>query len=172
MSLTNILAEKKSDILKKWCDTLFETYPKETQRFFKKENNRFANPVGNAIDDALEALLDEVINPVDPAITVSSLDSIVRIRAVQDFTPSQSLSFIFRLKDILREESDIVVTSNGTADSLRALEDRIDQMALIGFDLFSQCRQKLYEIRVNEVKGHVGRLLERANLISEIPGSE
>ena len=172
MNIANILAEKKSGIVKKWCDTAVKAYPKETQRFFEKEKNQFSNPVGHVITRDLELLFDEVIKTGDTTKIASSLDSIIRIRAVQDFKPSQSLSFILQLKGIIREELNKNAPANGIAGELQALEDRIDQMALIAFDVYSACRQKLYDIRVNEVKNQVGRLLERANLISEIPNSK
>ena len=169
MLLANILAEKKTGIVKKWRDAVVKTYPTETQRFFKKEKNQFSNPVGHVIIRDLEILFDEVIKAGDNTNIASSLDNIIRIRAVQDFKSSQSLSFILQLKGIIREELNKSAPANGITGELQALEDRIDQMALIGFDVYSECRQKLYDIRVNEVKNQVGRLLEKANLISEIP---
>ena len=35
-----------------------------------------------------------------------------------------------------------------------------------------KCREKIYELRVNEVKNRVGRLLERANMICGVPRKE
>jgi hypothetical protein len=49
------------------------------------------------------------------------------------------------------------------------LKKRIDAAALLAFDVYSQCRQQIYDIRVKEVRNEYGRLLERANLIKEIP---
>jgi hypothetical protein len=61
---------------------------------------------------------------------------------------------------------------NGLSGELQAFENRIDDIALLAFDIYSQCRQKIYEIRVNEVKNQLGRLLKRANLTFEIPEQE
>ena len=57
----------------------------------------------------------------------------------------------------------------GLANETGILDNRIDEIALLAFDVYSACRQKISDIRVNEVKNQVGKLLERANLISEIP---
>ena len=61
-----------------------------------------------------------------------------------------------------------IKTSTETANP----ENRIDDIALLAFDIYSQCRQKIYEIRVNEVKNQLGSLLKRANLTFEIPEQE
>jgi hypothetical protein len=94
----------------------------------------------------------------------ASLEAIIRIRAVQDFTPSQAVAFVIQLKQIVREELGV-----GSSADLQGLEDRIDEVLLLAFDIYSKCRQKLNDIRVREVKNQVGRLLEKANLIVEIP---
>ncbi|HCZ11545.1 MAG TPA: hypothetical protein DHV16_04680, partial [Nitrospiraceae bacterium] len=94
MSFTELLSEKKPAILKKWFDSILDTYPSETADFLKKQKDRFANPVGSTIYGGMDSLLNSLLSN-DDADTISKyLDDIVRIRAVQDFTPSQSLAFI------------------------------------------------------------------------------
>ncbi len=58
------------------------------------------------------------------------------------------------------------------AEELAALESRIDDMALLAFDLFMGCREKIYELRANEVRNRTVRLLKKADLIVEIPDDE
>lgn len=173
MSLNTLLTEKKSTIVRKWIDLIVETYPDGGQRFFKKEKNRFANPVGQTVSKEAGILFDELIkDAVDSENVTASLDNIIRIRAVQDLRPSHAIGFVLQLKRLIREELGENALLNGLSSELRALENRIDEVALLAFDVYSQCRQKIYELRVNEVKRQVGRLLERANLVCEIPGLE
>jgi len=95
----------------------------------------------------------------------------IRIRAVQDFKPSQAVGFVLRLKKIIREELEKNRQEIDTLhDELEVLEERIEDTALQAFDIYTQCRQKLYEIRVNENNRQVARLLKRANLTIDIPG--
>jgi len=169
MKLKNLLTDKRSGIIKKWRKAVVTTYPDDTQKFFKREKDPFANPVGHAIDKDIETLFDELVKGGSEEAASSSLDSIIRMRAVQDFKPSQAVAFVLRLKDIIKEELEGESPRNGLAGELRAFDTRIDNMALLAFDIYSQCRQKIYELRVNEVRNHVGRLLERANLTIEIP---
>lgn len=164
MNINKLLAEKKSKIIKKWRNAVIKSYPEDGQGFLKREKSQFANPVGLTISTEIETLYDEIISGDNMEKISSCLDSIIRIRAVQDFKPSQAVAFVLQLKQIIKEE-----LGNGHSDEMRILDNRIDEVTLLAFDIYSACRQKISEIRVNEVKSQVGKLLERANLISKIP---
>lgn len=164
MNIDTLLAEKKSKIIKKWRDAVIKSYPEESHGFLKREKSQFANPVGLTISTEIETLYDEIISGDNTEKISSCLDSIIRIRAVQDFKPSQAVAFVLQLKQIIKEE-----LGNDHSDEMRILDNRIDEITLLAFDVYSACRQKISEIRVNEVKNQVGKLLERANLISKIP---
>ena len=172
MSLETLLANHRSSIIKKWRDAIIATYPGDAQRFLKKEKDPFSNPVGHIITREVEILFDELIGGGDREKISSSLDKILRIRAVQDFKPSQAVGFVPELKRVVRERLGDRTQTNALSSELKTFEDRIDDMLLLAFDIYSQCRQKMYEIRVKEVQNQVGRLLERANLVKEIPEQE
>jgi len=171
MSLENLLLEKRSTLIKKWRDLIIGSYPTDAQRFLKKEKNRFSNPVGQTIAEDVEILFDALTTGDNTEKIPSSLDNMIRIRAVQDFKPSQAVGFVLRLKKIIREELEKNRQEIDTLhDELEVLEERIEDTALQAFDIYTQCRQKLYEIRVNENNRQVARLLKRANLTIDIPG--
>lgn len=165
-----LLLEKKSALLERWFDIVLETYPPDSSSFLKNKKRQFANPVGYTISRGLEHLLDELLREgeMDAEKISSFLESIIRIRAIQELTPSQALAFVFRLKKLLKEE----MGSAGTARSeeIEALESRIDAIALISFDLYMKCREKIYELKANEVRNMTFRLLQKAKLVCEIPG--
>ncbi len=171
-NLKNILSDKRSGIIKKWRDVIVDTYPSESQRFIRKEKDLFANPVGNIISKDVETLYDELIKDEDDDKITLCLENIIRIRSIQDFKPSQAIGFVLQLKKLVREMLESKAPSNGLSGELQAFENRIDDIALLAFDIYSQCRQKIYEIRVNEVKNQLGSLLKRANLTFEIPEQE
>lgn len=172
MKLEDHLSKKRSTIIKKWHEVIVGSYPSGTQRFFRKEKDQFANPVGHVIDTEIGVLYDEIMKKGDSDKIASCLDSIIRVRAVQDFKPSQAVSFVLQLKDVIRKVLQGEAPLNGLSGELQTLENRIDEIALLAFDIYSQCRQKIYEIRVHEVKNHLGKLLEMANLTIEIPELE
>jgi hypothetical protein len=164
MTLKNLLSDKRSRIIKRWQDAIITSYPKDSQGFLKRTKSQFANPVGCIVAKEIETLYDEVIKGDNPDKISSCLDTIIRVRAVQDFSPSQAVVFVLQLKDIIRQE-----LGNGHSPDMDALDRQVDEALLMAFDVYSKCRQKIYEIRIREVKNQVGKLLERANLIVEIP---
>ena len=169
MTLQQLLTEQRSRIIKKWRETLIATYPEDARRFLSKEKDQFANPVGYRLTTELETLYDTICAGGDPDTVAACLDTIIRVRAVQDFTPSRAVDFIFRLKALLRDAVKNTGEQEAYAAELMHLEDGIDDVARTAFDIYSACRQKLFEIRVKEVKNQVGKLLERAQLTCEIP---
>lgn len=168
MNLINLLSSKKSAILKKWFEDILATYPSETAGFLKTQDDPFANPVGQTILHGIDGLFDELLKDTDSNEAPSFLDNIIRIRAVQGFTPSQSTAFIISLKNVIREELKEEIKENQLYNDLAALEARIDKMAILSFDIYMKCRETLYEIKANEVRNMTFNLLRRANMLSEV----
>jgi hypothetical protein len=172
MMLGRILAEKKPNIIKRWFDVILETYPADTADFLKKQENRFTNPVGSTIYHGIENIFDEILREAAFEKLAPFLDSIIRIRAVQDFTPSKAISFIFSLKKIISEELRSSASEDVVFEELQSLESRIDTLALASFDIFMECKEKIYETKTNEVRRMMYRLLRQANLITETEENE
>jgi len=171
MTLITLLSEKKSIILKQWLDSILETYPSDTQKFFKKQKDQFANPVGYTFSTETENLLEELFNETDliPEKVTPILDRIIRIRAIQDICPSKTISFIYHLKtavrDVLKEERH----NTKYSDELFNLETKIDKLVLMSFDIYMTCREKMYEISANHARNQVSGLLRKTGLVCEIP---
>jgi hypothetical protein len=165
----DLLSGKKSAVLERWFDIVLETYPLDASGFLRKKKRQFTNPVGYTIFQGLESILDELLEERELDVDKISplLEGIIRIRAVQDMSPSQALVFIFRLKKVLREE----LESSGLlpSEEIEVLESRIDAIALISFDLYIKCREKIYDLKANELRNMTFRLLQKANLVCEIP---
>ncbi|HMK64959.1 MAG TPA: RsbRD N-terminal domain-containing protein [Thermodesulfobacteriota bacterium] len=172
MNLEKLLQEKKSAYLKRWFNLIVETYPDETSRFLKYQKDRFANPVGHTLTRGLEILYEAVVTGVDAEKAAPALNDIVRIRAIQNFSPSQAVAFVFILKRVFREA---VKESRmpGLYEELLEFETRIDQLALLAFDQFMSSREKLYDLKTNELRRQTYRLLQRAKIIGDsLPASD
>jgi len=168
MKLGNIIAQKKSAIIKKWFDAVAKTYAEDTTKFLKNQADPFANPVGGTLSRGLEAIMDELLQGMHRETIVSFLDPIIRVRAVQDFTPSRATAFIFSLKQVIRKTISSDLKDKEVADEFLALENRIDELALIAFDIYVKCREKIYELQASEMKDRTYSAFKRANLVSEI----
>ncbi len=151
-NLAKILAEKKDKILESWQETALASYHPKSAAFMRQQTDRFANPVGYAITSSMSALLDNTVMGRGVTEAYPVLDSIVRIRAVQDFSPSQAIAFLFQLKPLLRRELDVISDHVEMAGEWKALAERIDCLALAAFDIYMNCRQQLYDLRIKELK--------------------
>jgi hypothetical protein len=169
MDLKTLLQEKRSHIIKKWCDVVLSSYPEQSQKFLKKQKDKIANPVGSTISEGIASIYDELLEGSESEDISLFLDNVIRVRAIQDFSPSQAVSFIFRLKGIIREALEDDIRQGKISEALVAFESKIDSLALLCFDIYTQCRQKIFDIRVNEVRNESSRLLKMAGLIYEIP---
>ena len=170
MKLEELLLQRATQILKRWAALVFETYPSDAQRFLKKQKDPFANPVGNTLSRGMETFLHEFLGEADPEKLAHALDGIIRVRAIQEFSPSGAVRFIFLLKRIIREETEQEIRERRIPPKeLLALESRLDDAALAGFDVYMGCKEKVYEIRAREAQNRVSGLLRRAGLIADIP---
>ena len=119
MNLETLLAEKKKAVVRKWIDQVLESYG--SPEFFKKQKDRFANPIGSTISDGLAKLYA----------------ALVENKNLDDITAS-----------------------------LEALDARIDKLALMAFDIYMNCRERLHQIRVNEVLSGRSALTDGTKCIS------
>jgi len=168
--LTSILAKNKKDVVKRWYDLILGTYAPETQKLWRKEKDRFANPVGYKFQTGMTGIIDLLLaddGTMEGAKYEPLLDEIVRVRAVQSFTPSQAVSFVYLLKKVMREMLWQDVVEKNLFEELMILESRVDVLGLMALDIYCKCREALYEIRINQVKSQYDRLLKRANIICD-----
>jgi hypothetical protein len=161
MSSAQSLAAKKQAILKSWFQVTVDSYPADTARFIKSQKDPFANPVGQTTYKSLEALVDALIKKAGREVITQALDPILRIRAVQSFSPSAATGFIFSLKPIIRQHL------AGSGEDLAEVDRRIDEMAMAAFDIYVACREKIYELKANESRNQFFGSLKRAGLIGE-----
>jgi hypothetical protein len=159
MKLLSLLLERKTSLTERWLQRLFESYSPTTAIFLKKEKNRFDNPMGHQLSQGLERILETLVRESDREQVMAALDEVIRVRALQNFSPSQALAFIFLLKNVIREELAQELKGGQFSQELQEVESRIDGMALLGFEVYTQRREKLCDIRVTEIKKSVSGFL-------------
>ena len=176
MGFVKLLATHKEGILQAWFDLVVETYPPDTAKFLKNQKDPFANPVGETTLKSLSGLYDVLLTDFEATTAAALLDPLIRIRAVQSFTPSQATGFIFKLKPIIRKAltADMAGAAglNGHGDELLAVDAKIDAIGLLAFDIYTQCREKVHELRATESRNMMFKALERAGLVAEISNAK
>ena len=165
MELTRILEQKRDAVLEKWFDLIIATYPPESSRLLGGNKDQFRNPIGYSINKGIEGVYDQLISTMNTDDLRSALDEIIRVRAIQDFTPSEAIAFIFFLKTIVREvlNEQVGTEVRGHAEEINTMDARIDEVAMLAFDVYMERREKFHEIRVSEIKKSSIRLMERLN---------
>ncbi len=163
MKLETLLELKREAILGAWRDLILKTYPPETSEFLGMQGDPFRNPLGHAITESIGRIYDEICSAMDADELLRALDGIIRIRSVQDFTASEAVSFIFDLKPVIRQVVATELRGSGTLGELTDLNSRIDRVALLAFEKYMTCREKLHEIRNNEIKNRMAKLLQAAD---------
>lgn len=157
--LQNLLIQNRDSILQEWIDQTINTYGPEMVRFLKKEKNQFSNPVRNTIITSLEKIFDSIFTG-DSIDDYKGLEEIIRIRAVQDFSPSDALSFIFDFKKIIRTEFLKIEQKSETIDEFYKIDQHFDALYRQAFDIYNQCRRKIQDIKMAEIKSRSERAFE------------
>jgi len=167
MRLRHSLIQKRASVLERWANLILETYPADASRWIRQGKDRFMNPVGYTMTNEIEALYDGLLQGMATDQLSVHLERILQIRSVQDVSPSQAVAIIPLLKKAIREE----IKRSGMEDSQVMdewfdLESNIDLLSFKAFDLYTKYREKIHEIRINEIKRERDRafqLLERTN---------
>ncbi len=157
MRVKEILASNKGAIIEKWFESEIELYPEESKKYFIRMNNKFGNPVGantyKYITRIFNALAEEKYQD-----TEKPLSDLMHIRAVQEIRPSVSAGLFLRLKNIV---SEYLSAGSKKINDLKDWESASDELTLKAFDSYLSCRERLYEIKANEIKNRTFRMIDR-----------
>ncbi len=165
MGLFDNIKQNKTSILEWWFELICKTYPSETYQHLKKEKDRFLNPVGYTVKMEIDTILEELTGEMNSKRLGYALENIIRIRAVQDFTPSGAIGFIHLLKKAISVNSGIGNQGPEAGNSEAAvfeesleLDQRIDTLLSMAFDIYTECREKIYKIKIREI--NAGRMID------------
>ena len=158
-ALEQLLLSRKGTILDEWRRTVLATYPAETVSFLTAEKDPFCNPLGHVLTPTFEVLWEIALRGVERGRAEHGLSDIVRIRAVQDFLPSQALSFVDAMRKAIRQEILPIVVEKTGFSQLLCIESRLDEAMLVAVDLYVARKKQIDDIRIKEVKAEKERLL-------------
>ncbi len=170
-TMRQVLETKKDAVLERWLDDVVAAYPNEGGAFFRVRRNQFANPVGHSIREGTRAVLDGVLTGAALDAFRVPLAAMLRVRAVQEMSASQAVGFVLGLKRAIRAEAG-EPENCARAEELVALEEAVDRVALLGFDLFTEVREELARVRIREMERHVSWITSRLNASDTRPRGE
>ena len=132
-------AEKRA-ITEAWLRLTARAYPSQTAELLLADEDRFLNPAGYVLRRGLPMLVDAALGGTELEDAAPVIEELLRIRAVQDFSATEAVSFISLLKPLVRER----LGTDGR------IEDRIDRLARMACDAYVRCRQALLAIQAVE----------------------
>ena len=151
MELSTLLENNRPAILKKWLAEIFDTYPADTSRFLNNRQDRFANPVGHTITVNAGYILEGLVKGSDTRSLTACLEDIIRIRAVQDFTPSEAVSFMARLKTVITGQLKTEINKYNLLADWAEFETRIDSLTQCAYELHAEMKKRIDSIRTEEI---------------------
>ena len=173
MDIIELCSSQRDVLVERWVNRFFASYPLDSKGFMRTNRDRFANPVGETTRIAADVLYDAVIGKEADAETVkNALHDLVWVRAVQDMQPSKAVGALFLLKDILRKEILPVCqqpehSGSKLLNEYLAMESRLDTLGLMALDMYSEARERVFRIRVEEVKRSQSAVIRLAKLRRE-----
>jgi hypothetical protein len=163
VTLRELLIRNKEALVEHWRQRIVEAYHTDSHEFMLGESDRFQNPVGHVIREETEILFQQLVEGINDEVTSTSLEKLIRIRAVQDMAPSEATAFVFMLKPLIRQLLKAESESQVGPDELHDVECAVDRMALMAFDQYTVCRERVSEIKVNDARRQTAKLIERLN---------
>lgn len=163
MTFRELLQQNKDAIIQGWLEAALATYPGESSVAFKRQKDPFANPIGHSLRVGTHGIFEALLDGMDTEKIRQCLHEIIKIRAVQQFSASRAVGFVFHLKGAIRAELGEAARDPRFSSELVELEGQIDRIALAAFDVFVQCREQVCELRVNEVKRSVSWVVDKLN---------
>jgi hypothetical protein len=161
MDIIEFLNDKKNDIVEKWQNAIIDTYPEPAGKFLHGNKNQFANPIGFTVHHELPNIFQQLITDMNNEVLKKSISDIIRIRAVQDFTPNEALGFILLLKTIIKNEISQFINDKEMIESYFKIDGNIDKMMAIAFDSYLDMRMIMADIKLDEVKRRNQKMMER-----------
>ncbi len=150
MELGEALHNNRYKIVDRWVDYTLSTY--KSSSFFKKEKDAFANPIGGIVRTVLKQLFSLLLQGGDAHVYNEPLSRMMHLRSVQDFSPSQAVAPLNAVKHITREILSSDKETKHLVGELYDFEFAVDLAMLAAFDLYMGCREKIYKVRINEIK--------------------
>ena len=143
MSLNELLVKNQEKIAKTWKERVLQI-KLDGKIVPHSSSGQFTNPVHFTISNSLDRILNCLLEGTE--IQDKTLDDILRIRAVQTMPPSQAVSFLFMLKEIIRDTA----KNESFLKDLAGFELKLDDLLSRSFDVYMACREQIFNLKLTE----------------------
>jgi len=138
----------RAAIVQQWLDLATRDTRPQVARTPTGPRDQFDDPCGHLARACVEAMVDALDNGVNRCILDPPMEGFVKILALQERSPSEALAFVFSIRPVLRQELGL----EPTCPEWHELVARVDSIALVAFDIYMRCREKVYSARFNQIQ--------------------
>ncbi len=171
MDILPLLRAQKENVTAKWVDSVYASYPLDTTGFLRTKKDDFCNPVGEITTTMAHFLFDAAAGEHVLELKLrDALERFVKLRSVQDFTPSRGLGVVFVFKQLFREACMKDCADKGGLKEYLECESRIDTLFLMAFDMYVASRETLAESRIAEIRNAHSQVVRMAQRHGIVPG--
>ncbi len=170
MDILQIFRPKKEEVVTQWIESVYACYPLDTTGFLRTKKDDFCNPVGEITTTMAHFLFDAAAGEHVLELKLrDALQRFVKLRSVQDFTPSKGLGVMFIFKQYFRDAFLEECASKGLLKEYLECESRIDTLSLMAFDIYIASRETLAENRIAEIRNAHSQIVRMAQRQGIIP---
>ncbi len=152
MSLNNLLQQKQDAILHTWLRMIYEPFGAGVSTPRADGGDRFTDPVGYTISRNAAFILNALIQGDDPEASRVYLETIIKIRAVQDLTHQQAVRFMSDLKTAIRSQVTNETMKLEPAEEVRELDKRIDRLGHVADEIYIEKKRQIRELAIKHTK--------------------
>lgn len=135
--MQELLKKNKDLILRKWI-----AYG-EGPSLSKREPHPLLNPASHIIHTEWQEFYESLSDGNE--LCAAMLQETIRLKAIQQQSPSEALSFIHELRNLIRQ-------TTGNAEGMKELEVKLDKVLMESFDLYMKNRELIFKLKMEEYK--------------------
>jgi rsbT co-antagonist protein RsbR len=150
--LAQLVSRQESAILDEWLESLASSGTSRTGRIQQAELQtqcrNFLELLKHALDGGESDIASPPFNPV-----LDLLGTVSRSRALQGFTPAETATFVFSLKDPLFNASNRALAGDapGQVQAVRDITSLIDQLGLHTINVYQKSREEVIVRQQREI---------------------
>ncbi len=136
----------REQLLRQWLALALVHYPPQTRRFLVEATDPFRNPAGRIYRETLGVVLEELLGLCNWQRIRGALEELIRLRALLGLKPSEAVGFLAELRRLIGCRVPLESAQSSTLDG------RVERLLLEAFDLYLECRERMYQARLNEIR--------------------
>jgi hypothetical protein len=159
----------KERLLNEWYKNMvLSLYNNDETNYIMNEKDSFINPSGYILKNALVDIFVYLFEGIELDKITESLEKFAKLLALNGSDTEKNLNILFLLKNKIEEFVKTQRIFENCQDEFFYITSKFDRLVHKLFVLYASARDKIYEIKINEVKRLTYSLLRANKLIEKV----